>query len=75
MDGRLGPNHEACIELDRQESEVKRQLDAEVTQRGRRRCAPRYERRCARESRLREKLESQEQEALGLRDSARATTS
>jgi len=67
LNGRLGPNHEAMRELGRQETEVSRQLRAEVTHEvaGVR---ARYDAALARETGLREKVTHLEQSAITLRD-------
>ncbi len=67
LNGRLGPNHEAMRELGRQETEVSRQLRAEVEHEvaGVR---ARYDAALARESGLREKVAHLEQSAITLRD-------
>ncbi|MCC6765096.1 MAG: polysaccharide biosynthesis tyrosine autokinase [Deltaproteobacteria bacterium] len=67
LDSRLGPNHEAMVELRRQESIVARQLDAEVRQEvsGVR---AKFDAAVARERGLREKLSGLETAAIELRD-------
>lgn len=67
LDGRLGPNHEAMKELSRQETEVARQLKAEVRHEvdGVR---ARYDAALAREAGLRDKVGQLEASAIALRD-------
>ncbi len=67
LDGRLGPNHEAMRELVRQETEVGRQLKAEVQHEvdGVR---ARYDAALAREAGLRDKVAQLETSAIALRD-------
>ena len=67
LDNRLGPNHEAMVELRRQESIVARQLDAEVQQEVKA-VRAKYDAALAREQGLREKLGSLETSAIELRD-------
>lgn len=67
LNGRLGPNHEAMKELARQETEVARQLKAEVQHEvdGVR---ARYDAALAREAGLRDKVGQLEASAIALRD-------
>ncbi len=66
---RLGANHPDMIELEQHAAAVKKQLDGEVAQEVAA-VRTRYEALALRESRLREKLDAQEDEALGLQSLA-----
>ncbi len=66
---RLGSNHPDIIELDQHAAALKKQLDAEVAQEVAA-VQSRHEALALRESRLREKLASEEQQALGLQSVA-----
>jgi capsular exopolysaccharide synthesis family protein len=67
LGNRLGPNHEAMIELRRQEAIVGRQLDAEVQQEVAA-VRARFDAARARENGLKEKLGGLESSAIALRD-------
>ena len=67
LDNRLGPNHEAMVELQRQEALVARQLDAEVQQEVSA-VRAKFEAALAREHGLRDKLAALEASAIELRD-------
>ena len=67
LDNRLGPNHEAMVELRRQEGIVGHQLDAEVQQEVAA-VRARFDAALARENGLKEKLGGLESSAIALRD-------
>ncbi|MCC6848634.1 MAG: polysaccharide biosynthesis tyrosine autokinase [Deltaproteobacteria bacterium] len=67
LDNRLGPNHEAMVELHRQETLVSRQLDAEVQQEVHA-VRAKFDAAVARERGLRDKLTDLEASAVQLRD-------
>lgn len=66
---RLGANHPDIIEIDQHAAALKKQLDAEVAQEVSA-VQSRHQALALRESRLREKLETEEQQALGLQSVA-----
>jgi capsular exopolysaccharide synthesis family protein len=67
LDNRLGPNHEAMVELRRQEAIVGKQLDAEVAQEVSA-VRAKFDAALAREHGLKDKLGTLESSAIALRD-------